>query len=107
MDADGSERYRRSAKIHSNRTSRPTRRIGGAVAAGRFTLEIVQEQKPRRPQAFCDLTGRVIYAGHAGWAHWSKRTNLANDASPFEVARMIRDGRASFTMPNAERWLLT
>ena len=106
MDADGSERYSRCAKSIVQ-VGQPRAGLQGQVdkPVG-LPLEIVPEANPygtKRPATF---PVRVLYAGHALAGALVKLTNLANDASPFEVRLTDRDGRASFTMPNAGAWLL-
>ena len=106
MDADGSERYSRCAKSIVQ--------VGppGAGSQGQINkpvglpLEIVPEVNPYGAKRSATLPVRVLYAGHALAGALVKLTNLANDASPFEVRVTDRDGRASFTMPNAGAWLL-
>jgi len=106
MDADGSERYSRCAKFIVQ-VGQPRAGLQGQVdkPVG-LPLEIVPEANPygtKRPATF---PVRVLYAGHALAGALVKLTNLANDASQFEVRLTDRDGRASFTMPNAGAWLL-
>ena len=106
MDADGSERYSRCAKSIVQ-VGQPRAGLQGQVdkPVG-LPLEIVPEANPygtKRPATF---PVRVLYAGHALAGALVKLTNLANDASPFEVRLTDRDGLASFTMPNAGAWLL-
>ncbi len=106
MDADGSERYSRCAKSIVQ-VGQPRAGLQGQVdkPVG-LPLEIVPEANPygtKRPATF---PVRVLYAGHALAGALVKLTNLANDASPFEVRLTDRDGRASFTMPSAGAWLL-
>jgi len=106
MDADGSERYSRCAKSIVQ-VGQPRAGLQGQVdkPVG-LPLEIVPEANPygtKRPATF---PVRVLYAGHALAGALVKLTNLANDASPFEVRITDRDGRAIFTMPNAGAWLL-
>jgi len=106
MDADGSERYSRCAKSIVQ-VGQPRAGLQGQVdkPVG-LPLEIVPEANPygtKRPATF---PVRVLYAGHALAGALVKLTNLANDASPLEVRLTDRDGRASFTMPNAGAWLL-
>jgi len=66
----------------------------------------VPEANPYGAKRSATLPVRVLYAGHALAGALVKLTNFANDASPFEVRLTDRDGRASFTMPNAGAWLL-
>lgn len=106
MDADGSERYSRCAKsivhvgpIRAGLEGQVSKPVG-------LPLEIVPEANPYGAKRSAILPVRVIYAGHALAGAVVKLTNLANDASPFEVRLTDRDGRASFTMPNAGAWLL-
>jgi hypothetical protein len=106
MDADGSERYSRCAKSlvqvgpsgagSQDQVSKP---VG-------LPLEIVPEANPYGVPRSATLPVRVIYAGHALVGATVKLTNLANDASPFEVHLTDRDGRATFAMPNSGSWLL-
>src|SRR6266404_4589202 len=89
-------------------TSRATRcGIAGAdKQTGRFTAGNRPRSQPYGAKRSATLPVRVLYAGHALAGGLVKLTNLANDASPFEVRVTDRDGRASFTMPNAGAWLL-
>lgn len=106
MDADGSERYSRCAKSIVQ-VGPPGAGLQGQVnkPVG-LPLEIVPEANPYGAKRLATLPVRVLYAGHALAGALVKLTNLANDASPFEVRLTDRDGRASFTMPNAGAWLL-
>ena len=106
MDADGSERYSRSAKsivqvgpfvpASGDPISRP---VG-------LPLEIVPEANPYAVPRPASLPVRVIYAGHPLAGALVKLTDLKNDASPFEVHLTDREGRATFTMPGSGTWLL-
>jgi uncharacterized GH25 family protein len=106
MDADGSERYSRCAKsivqVGQPRAGLPAQ-VNKPVG---LPLEIVPEANPYGAKRSAALPVRVIYAGHALAGALVKLTNLANDASPFEVRLTDREGRASFTMPNAGAWIL-
>ena len=106
MDADGSERYSRCAKSIVQ-VGQP--RAGLLAQVNKpvgLPLEIVPEANPYEARRSATLPVRVLYAGHALAGALVKLTNLANDDSPFEVRLTNRDGRASFTMPNAGAWLL-
>jgi len=106
MDAEGSERYSRCAKSIVQ-VGQP--RAGLLAQVNKplgLPLEIVPEANPYGAKRLATLPVRVIYAGHALTGALVKLTNLANDASPFEVRLTDRDGRASFTMPNAGAWIL-
>jgi uncharacterized GH25 family protein len=105
-DADGSERYSRCAKSivqvgqpHGGSSAQVNKPLG-------LPLEIVPEANPYDAKRSATLPVRVIYAGHVLAGALVKLTNLANDASPFEVRLTDGDGRASFTMPNTGTWLL-
>ena len=106
MDADGSERYSRCAKSIVQ-VGQPRAGLLGQVSKPLgLPLEIVPEANPYDAKRSAILPVRVIYAGHALAGALVKLTNLANDASPFEVRLTDRDGRANFTMPNAGAWIL-
>jgi uncharacterized GH25 family protein len=105
-DADGSERYSRCAKSIVQ-VGQPRAGLLGQVSKPLgLPLEIVPEANPYDVGRSATLPVRVLYAGHALAGALVKLTNLANDASPFEVRLTDRDGRASFTMPKAGTWLL-
>jgi len=106
MDVDGSERYSRCAKSIVQ-VGQPSAGLQGQVdkPVG-LPLEIVPEANPYGAKRLATLPVRVLYAGHALAGALVKLTNLANDTSPFEVRLTDRDGRASFTMPNAGAWIL-
>jgi uncharacterized GH25 family protein len=106
MDADGSERYSRCAKSIVQVGPPRAGLLGQVSKAVGLPLEIVPEANPYDAKRSAILPVRVLYAGHALAGALVKLTNLANDASPFEVRLTDRDGRASFTMPNAGAWLL-
>jgi uncharacterized GH25 family protein len=106
MDADGSERYSRCAKSIVQ-VGPPVAGLQGQVTKPiGLPLEIVPEANPYGAKRSATLPVRVLYAGHALAGALVKLTNLANDASPFEVRLTDREGRASFTMPNAGAWLV-
>jgi uncharacterized GH25 family protein len=106
MDADGSERYSRCAKSIVQ-VGQPRAGLQGQVSKPvGLPLEIVPEANPYGAKRLATLPVRVLYAGHALAGALVKFTNLANDASPFEVRLTDRDGRATFTMPNAGAWIL-
>jgi uncharacterized GH25 family protein len=106
MDADGSERYSRCAKSIVQ-VGQPRAGLVGQVSKPvGLPLEIVPEANPYDPKRSAILPVRVIYAGHPLAGALVKLTNLANDDSPFEVHLTDRDGRASFTMPDAGAWIL-
>ena len=106
MDADGSERYSRCAKSIVQ-VGPPASGLQGQITKPvGLPLEIVPEANPYGAERSATLPVRVLYAGHALAGALVKLTNLANDASPFEVRLTDREGRASFTMPNAGAWLV-
>src|SRR5258707_157707 len=106
MDADGSERYSRCAKSILQ-VGPPASGLQGQITKPvGLPLEIVPEANPYGAERSATLPVRVLYAGHALAGALVKLTNLANDASPFEVRLTDREGRASFTMPNAGAWLV-
>jgi uncharacterized GH25 family protein len=106
LDADGSERYSRCAKSIVQ-VGQPRAGLLEQVSKPLgLPLEIVPEANPYGAKRLATLPVRVIYAGHALAGALVKLTNLANDASPFEVRLTDRDGRASFTMPSAGAWIL-
>jgi uncharacterized GH25 family protein len=105
-DTDGSERYSRCAKSIVQ-VGLP--RAGGQGQVSKpvgLPLEIVPEANPYGVPRSATLPVRVIYAGRPLAGALVKLTNLENDASPFEMHLTDREGRASFTMPNAGAWLL-
>jgi uncharacterized GH25 family protein len=106
MDADGSERYSRCAKSIVQVGQPRAGLLGQVNKPLGLPLEIVPEANPYGAKRLATLPVRVIYAGHALAGALVKLTNLANDASPFEVRLTDRDGRAGFTMPNAGAWIL-
>jgi len=106
MDADGSERYSRCAKSIVQVGPPGAGLLEQVSKPLGLPLEIVPEANPYGAKHSAALPVRVLYAGHALAGALVKLTNLANDASPFEVRLTDRDGRASFTMPNAGAWLL-
>jgi uncharacterized GH25 family protein len=106
MDADGSERYSRCAKSIVQVGLPRAGLLGQVNKPLGLPLEIVPEANPYGAKRLATLPVRVIYAGHALAGALVKLTNLANDVSPFEVRLTDRDGRASFTMPNAGAWIL-
>jgi uncharacterized GH25 family protein len=106
MEADGSERYSRCAKSIVQIGPSGAGLQGQVSKPVGLPLEIVPEANPYGVKRFATLPVRVLYAGHALAGALVKLTNLANDASPFEVRLTDRDGRANFTMPNAGAWLL-
>jgi uncharacterized GH25 family protein len=105
-DADGSERYSRSAKAilqvgppaagSQDRLARP---LG-------LLLEIVPEASPYAVPRSSSLPVRVLYAGRPLLGALVKLTDLKNDASPLEVQLTDKDGRAVFSMPSTGLWLL-
>ncbi len=106
MDADGSERYSRCAKSllqvgasNPGSQSNVTRPVG-------LPLEIVPEVNPYELPRSAALPVRVFYLGRPLEGALVKLTDLANDASPFEVRRTDGEGRASFTLPSSGTWLL-
>jgi uncharacterized GH25 family protein len=106
MDADGSERYSRCAKsiVQVGPSSRgSSEQVTKPVG---LPLEIVPEANPYAVPQSAALPVRVIYAGHPLAGALVKLTDLNNDAAPFEVHLTDHDGRASFAMPNAGKWLL-
>ena len=106
MDADGSERYSRCTKSIVQ-VGPPAAGLRGQITKPvGLPLEIVPEANPYGAERSATLPVRVLYAGHALAGALVKLTNLANDASPFEVRLTDREGRASFTMPNAGAWLV-
>jgi uncharacterized GH25 family protein len=106
MDADGSERYSRCAKSIVQVGPPGAGLLEQVSKPLGLPLEIVPETNPYGAKRSATLPVRVLYAGHALAGALVKLTNLANDASPFEVRLTDLDGRASFTMPNAGAWLL-
>jgi uncharacterized GH25 family protein len=106
MDADGSENYSRRAKSlvqvgqpEAGSQAQVTRPIG-------LSLEIVPEQSPYAEPRPAILPVRVIYEGRPLAGALIKLTNLEHDATPLEMQRTDRDGRASFIMPKGGTWLL-
>ena len=106
MDADGSERYSRSAKSLVQVGPAGGGSQGQVTKPVGLPLEIVPEASPYDEPRSATLPIRVIYAGHPLAGATVKLTNLKNDASPFEVHLTDRDGRASFMMPSSGPWLL-
>jgi uncharacterized GH25 family protein len=106
MDADGSERYSRCAKSIVQVGPAGAGMQGKVDKPVGLPLEIVPEANPYGAMRSATLSVRVIYAGHVLAGALVKLTNLANDASPFEVRLTDHDGRASFTMPNTGAWIL-
>jgi uncharacterized GH25 family protein len=106
MDSDGSERYGRCAKsivrvgpTDVGAQDQITKPVG-------LPLEIVPETNPYSVPRSATFPVRVTYDGHALKGATIKLTDLANDASPFEVRLTDRDGRATFSMPTSGTWLL-
>jgi Domain of unknown function (DUF4198) len=106
MDADGSERYSRCAKSIVQVGPPSAGSLGQVTEPDGLTLEIVPEANPYGVPQPATLPVRVIYEGHSLAGALVKLTNLANDASPYEVHLTDQDGRAVFTMPNSDTWLL-
>ncbi len=106
MDADGSERYSRCAKaiVQVGPSGAATSdQVGRPVG---LPLEIVPETNPYAVPRPASLPVHVIYAGRLLAGALVKLTDLKNDASPFEVHRTDRNGRATFSMPRSGTWLL-
>jgi uncharacterized GH25 family protein len=106
VDASGSERYSRCAKSIvqvGTENSQPSDAITTPMG---LTLEIVPEVNPYAVTRSTSLPVRVIYEGRPLGGALVKLTNLADDATPFEVHLTDPDGRALFTMPATGAWLL-
>ncbi len=106
MDRDGSENYSRCAKS--------LLQVGQAELAGQqqvthpvgLPLEIVPDRSPYATPASTSFPVRVFYQGRPLTGALVKLTRLEDDATPFETRVTDRAGRAIFTMPSGDSWLL-
>lgn len=103
-DKPGRELYSRRAKLLLQVGpvgAAPQPQVTAPVGLG---LEIVPLRNPYAPGAARDLPVRVLYQGQPLAGALVKLNNLSADATPVEMRRTDRSGRAVFRLPRRGEW---
>jgi hypothetical protein len=106
MDADGSERYSRCAKVLVQVGSAGTEAGSRIEKPVGLPLEIVPDVNPYSVRRLSTFPVHVMYEGHPLAGALVKLTDLQNDIAPIETHLTDQGGRATFIMPTSGKWLL-